>query len=164
MNAPSPDAVTGPATFFEDYPVGRRMRHKRGKTIDELEGVLLTNLCVNTAQAHFNEDSQKHQPVGTRIVFGGVTASVVIGLASQDASENLVRDIGLRTMKLARPVVHGDTVYAFTEVVSATPIDDGLGEIVFHHWGRNQDDQTVFEADRIVHVRRRPAAVTAEES
>ncbi|MDX3264984.1 MaoC family dehydratase [Streptomyces sp. MI02-2A] len=158
------DTLTASDTYFEDYPVGRRMRHKRGKTITELEGVLITNLVVNTAQAHFNEDSQRHRPIGTRIVFGGVTASVVIGLASQDASENIVRDVALRDMRLAHPVTHGDTIYAFSEVLSATPLDEITGEVVFHHWGVNQNQQTVFEADRLVHVRRRPATAPTEET
>lgn len=141
--------------YFEDLPVGMKIRHKRGKTITDLEGVLITNLVVNTAQAHFNEHSMKSVHVGQRIVFGGVTASIVIGLASQDASENVVREVAMRRMRLPAPVLHGDTLYAFTEVTESAEISAEVGEVTFHHWGLNQRSQVVFEADRTVHVRRR---------
>ena len=48
-------AITGPDNDFEAFEVGLRFRHARGKTITELENVLITNLVMNTADAHFNE-------------------------------------------------------------------------------------------------------------
>lgn len=150
--------------YFEDLPEGTRIRHKRGKTIGDLEGVLITNLAVNTAQAHFNEHIMQGSEVGERIVFGGVTASVVIGLASQDASEQLVREVRLGDMKLMTPVVHGDTLYAMTEVRSADPIDEVTGQLTLHHWGINQRNQVVFEADRTIQVRRRSRTSDESES
>lgn len=156
--------LTGARSYFEDLAVGRRIRHHRGKTVTEVEGVLITNLVVNTAQAHFNEDSMKSQPIGERIVFGGITASIVIGLASQDASDNVVRELAIENMKLAVPVVHGDTLYAFTEVIGAEPLDDTCGEVRLHHWGVNQRKQIVFECDRRLTVRRRaPRALPASD-
>lgn len=145
------------ASFFEDLTPGKKMRHHRGKTISELENVLITNLVVNTADGHFNEHAMQSQPVGARIVFGAVTASLIIGLASQDASENVIREVSLEKMKLRIPVLHGDTLYAFTEVLAATPLNASEGEVRFHHWGINHRNQIVFEADRTVVVRRRAA-------
>lgn len=152
-----PASLTAPDTYFEDLEVGRKYRHQRGKTVSEVEGVLITNLVVNTAQAHFNEDSMKSQPMGERIVFGGITASIVIGLASQDASENVLREVAMENMSLRTPVAHGDTLYAFTEVMSAEVVDDVSGRVCVHHWGVNQRNQVVFECDRTLIVRRRPS-------
>ena len=36
------------------------IRHARGKTIEGLENVLITNLVMNTAQSHFNEHAMKN--------------------------------------------------------------------------------------------------------
>jgi itaconyl-CoA hydratase len=156
-------SLTAEWSYFEDLPVGRTIRHHRGKTVTEIEGVIITNLVVNTAQAHFNEHSMASQPIGERIVFGGVTASVVVGLASQDASDNVLRELSLENMKLSTPVVHGDTLYAFTEVMDATPLDAESGEVLLHHWGINQRNDIVFEADRRLIVRRRrPADLLAD--
>src|SRR5690606_18027777 len=111
-------SITGRDNRFEDFAVGMQFRHARGKTITELENVLITNLVMNTADAHFNEARMQQHPVGTSIVFGGITASLVIGLASQDASDSLLEDRGITNLRLLTPVVHGDTIWASSEVLS----------------------------------------------
>src|SRR6266568_5070638 len=108
----------GPGRYFEDFQVGDRYRHARGTTIGEVEGQLLTKLVMNTAQAHFNEHAMKDTSFGRRIVFGLVTGSMVIGLATQDTAENAVAELGLDRMRFTAPVFHGDTLYAYTEVLA----------------------------------------------
>lgn len=156
-------SLTGTDNYFEDFPVGRRFRHARGKTVSELENVLLTNLVMNTADVHFNDDVMRNHPLGQRIVFGGVTAALVIGLASQDTSDNALADHGIADLRLLTPVVHGDTLYAYTEVLTVVPtapaVDLGgeeAGTVTFHHWGVNQRGDVVLEVDRTVSIRRRP--------
>jgi len=148
----------GPDNWFEDFKPGARFRHARGKTITELENVLITNLVMNTADAHFNEQRMSDRPIGTSIVFGGITASLVVGLASQDTSDNLIEDRGIENLALRTPVVHGDTITAATEVLSAESVDDGAGVVRFHHWGLNQRGEIVAELDRTVLIAKRSAA------
>jgi acyl dehydratase len=141
-------------SWYEDFEVGAVYRHARGKTVTEMDGVLLTNLVLNTAQAHFNVDSRKDSPVPTVLVFGGVTIAMVIGLSTQDTAEHAVAELGLDNVRLLAPVTHGDTLYAYTEVLSK---QDATGEVTFHHWGVNQDGVVVMEGDRRVLLARRPA-------
>lgn len=148
-------SLTSPNTFVEDYSIGQQFRHARGKTVGELENVLLTNLVMNTASAHFDEHVMQGHPLGQRVVFGGVTASVVIGLASQDVSENCVAELGLDRMRLQVPVIHGDTLYAYTEITGVDIDQPDSGVVRCHHWGLNQRGETVFETDRTLRVRRR---------
>src|ERR1700730_13977338 len=110
-------ALTGKNDYFEDFNVGDVYEHARGKTVEGLENVLITNLVLNTAQAHFNEHLSESLAQKHRIVFGGVTASIVIGLAMQDTGENAVEEVGLDKVRFRVPVLHGDTLSAFTEVV-----------------------------------------------
>lgn len=140
---------------FEDFKVGMRFRHARGKTITELENVLITNLVMNTADAHFNEDRMTGTPLGTSIVFGGITASLVVGLASQDTADSLLEDRGISNMRLMTPVIHGDTIRAATEVTAAEPFDSESGLVTLHHWGYNQRKEIVAELDRIIRMPRR---------
>lgn len=149
------DYLTASLTFFEDYAAGQQFRHARGKTVTEMDNVLLTNLVVNTASVHFDENLMARHPVGQRIVFGGITASIVFGLASQDVSENTIAELGLTGMRLQAPVVHGDTLYAFTEITSVQSDEVSSGVVECHHWGVNQRGEVVFEADRRLRVRRR---------
>lgn len=146
-------------SHFEDFVPGDVFRHARGKTVTELEAVLLTHLVLNTAQAHFNEDAMRRTDLGGTIVFGGVVAALVIGLATQDTAEHGVRERRLDSMRFKAPVRHGDTLYAYTEVVEKS--DDGT--VRFRHRGVNQHGAEVFECDRWVEVARRPPAGTGAQ-
>jgi itaconyl-CoA hydratase len=155
-------ALTGRGNYYEDFVIGDVYEHARGKTMEALENVLLTNLVLNTAQLHFNEDlaekvaAQKH-----RIVFGGVTASLVIGLAMQDTGEQALEEVGLDKVRFRVSVIHGDTLYAFTEVVAkddsaaASRGHKDAGLVHFRHWGVNQRGETVFEGERQAVIKKR---------
>ena len=64
---------------------------------------------ISTKHLAENVAAQKH-----RIVFGGVTASLVIGLAMQDTGEQALEEVGLDKVRFRVSVIHGDTLYAFT--------------------------------------------------
>ena len=143
--------------YFEDFTVGDKYRHARGTTVGDVEGQLLAKMVMNTAQAHFNEHAMKDGPFGQRIVFGLVTGSIVIGLATQDTAENAVAELGLDKMRFVAPVHHGDTLCAYTEVLAKDESDrDGAGVVRFKHWGVNDGGTVVFESERTVLVKRRP--------
>jgi acyl dehydratase len=149
-------SLTGRDNYFEDFQPGDLVRHARGKTVTEMDNVLLTNLLMNTAQGHFNEHVMASREFGTRITFGGIVAAMVIGLATQDTAENALRELRLDGVRFLAPVVHGDTLYAYTEVVEKTAAErEDAGAVRFRHWGVNQDDQVVFECERWVLVKRR---------
>jgi itaconyl-CoA hydratase len=151
-----PQTLTSSDNYFEDFTPGMMIRHARGKTVEPLENVLLTNLVMNTAEGHFNEHRMAESPFKHRITFGGVTASLIIGLASQDTAENALMELGLNKIRFSTPVLHGDTLYAFTEVLSSKDSDrTDAGEVLFRHWGINQNDKIVFEGERRVLIKRR---------
>jgi len=151
-------ATSDSGRYFEDFAVGDKYRHARGTTVGEVEGQLLTKLVMNTAQAHFNEHAMQGGPFGQRIVFGLVTASIVIGLATQDTAEHAVAEVGLDKLRFTSPVHHGDTLYAYTEVLAKDDSDrPDAGLVRFKHWGTNQDGTLVFEGERTVWIKRRKA-------
>ena len=149
-------ALTGKGNYFEDFNVGDVYQHARGKTVGEIDNVLITNLVMNTAQAHFNEHQMESTQLKHRITFGGVTASLVIGLAMQDTGENALAELGLTGIRFTSPVFHGDTLYAYTEVLEKRDADRADAGIVrFKHWGTKQDGTVVFEGERTVLIKRR---------
>jgi acyl dehydratase len=158
MNAGDVAALTGPGGYFEDFTAGQRMRHARGATVGEVENQLVAKQVMNTAQAHWNEHYLRGGPLGTgRVVFGLVTASMVFGLASQDTAENALAELGCTGLRFRALVHHGDTLYAYTEVLSAEPAPDrdDAGVVRFRHWGVTHDERLVFEGERTVLVKRR---------
>jgi acyl dehydratase len=154
---PGPLALlTGAGNYFEDFAVGARYEHARGKTVTEMDGVLITNLVMNTAQGHFNEDAMSRGTMGQRIVFGGVTAAMVIGLAMQDTGEQALAELALSGIRFRIPVHHGDTLYAFSEVLETRDSDrPDAGIVRFAHRGVNQEGKTVFDGERTVLLKRR---------
>lgn len=149
-------SLTGSDNYFEDFVVGAQYEHARGKTVTEMDGVLITNLVMNTAQGHFNEDQMSQGPMGQRIVFGGVTASMVIGLAMQDTGEQALAEIAMTGIRFRTPVHHGDTLYAFTEVLETRESErEDAGLVRFKHRGVNQERKLVFEGERTVLIKRR---------
>ena len=148
--------LTGRDNYFEDFTVGAVYKHCRGKTIEWLENVLITNLVMNTAAGHFNTHQMKSMSWGTILSFGGVNFSLVLGLAAQDCVENALEELGLDNIRLSKPVIHGDTLYAYTEVLSksdGTRADAGVVE--FRHYGVNQRDELVAQVDRRALIKRR---------
>src|SRR5581483_766017 len=168
-SAPAVHNLTARDNYFEDFDVGDVYEHARGKTVGEIDNVLITNLVLNTAQGHFNEHMMASGPIAHRITFGGVTASLVIGLPMQDTGEQAVAELGLDKIRFRTPVLHGDTLYAFSEVVDKRDFDaraagrpdlahyhpGEVGEVRFRHWGVNERGQVVFEGERRVLLKRR---------
>jgi acyl dehydratase len=150
------ESLTGANNYFEDFQPGMAIKHARGKTITPLENVLITNMVMNSAQGHFNEDLMTKSGFPGVIVYGGVNFSMVLGLASQDCCENALQELGLDNVRLSKPVLHGDTIYAYSEVLEAGPSDrEDAGIVLFRHYGYNQRDEQIAQVDRRVLLKRR---------
>jgi itaconyl-CoA hydratase len=148
-------ALTGKDNYFEDFRPGDVYAHARGKTVSEIENVQITNMVMNTAQSHFNEDMMSRDPRKHRLVYGGVTASIVVGLAAQDTAENALAELSMDKIRFPESVFHGDTLYAYTEVLEVKDsTQPDAGEVTFRHWGVNQNRVVVFEGERRVLIKR----------
>ncbi len=151
--------LTSSDNYFEDFEVGKVLRHARGKTVSEMDNVLITNMVMNTAEAHFNEHAMQKAADGIfaqRIVFGGINVAMVLGLAAEDTAEQCLRELTLDKIRLSHPVFHGDTLYAFTEVLGKSDSDrPDAGIVHFRHYGINQNDKLCVEAERTALLKRR---------
>ena len=114
---------------------------------------------MNTAEGHFNEHAMKQDArgiFGQRVVFGGINLSMVLGLAAQDTAEQCLTELTLDKIRLSHPVFHGDTLYAFSEVLERIDADrPDAGVVRFKHYGVNQDDKLCVEAERTVLLKRK---------
>ena len=151
--------LTSKDNYFEDFAIGALIRHARGKTVTEMDNVMLTNVVMNTAEGHFNEHVMRQGASGIfaqRVVFGGINLSMVLGLAAQDTAEQCLRELSLDKIRLTSPVYHGDTLYAFSEVLGKEDSQQpDAGIVHFRHYGINQDDKLCVQADRRVLLKRK---------
>jgi itaconyl-CoA hydratase len=96
---------------------------------------------------------------GRRIVYGGITLAMVIGLAAEDTAAHVVRELGMDKIRLFAPVHHGDTLYAYSEVLETAPSEAGGGGIVsFRHSGFNQHEVLVCSGERRAFISSRSGA------
>ncbi len=155
--------LTGKSNYFEDFEVGTVIKHFRGKTVTENEAVTICHMVMNTAQGHFNDHmvAQAYKAglsnVSESLVYGGVTISIVIGLAYQDTGEQVIQEVGMTNLRLLGPVLHGNTLYAYTEVLEKQDTQEDAGLITFRHYGVDEKNNVVFEGDRTALVRKHPA-------
>lgn len=137
--------------FYEDLEPGATFRHTSGRTVTELDNVMFCSLTMNTQPLHINEDFASKTQFGRRIVNGIFTMGLVVGLTVAELTEGtIVANLSYDRVEHPRPVFHGDTIYAETEVLhkrdSASKKDRGLVKLL--HRGLNQDGVVVVEIER----------------
>jgi acyl dehydratase len=71
-----------------------------------------------------------------------------------------VGNLGFDKVEFPKPVFHGDTIYAETEVVDKRESRSRpqWGIVTFEHRARNQDGEIVMRARRQAMMRKRPTA------
>lgn len=153
--------ITSKNNYFEDFDVGDEFEHARGKTIGEYENHWVTHATMNTAEGHFNENKMSESNLpgigGSRVVVGYLVFSTVVGLTSEDTSENAITDIGYDEIRLTAPTRHGDTVYATSKVLNKREADnrDDAGIVTFQIMGINQNEEQVCELKREVLLKKK---------
>lgn len=153
--------LTRDDNFFEDFTVGETIVHPRARTVGETEHMVLTNVVLNTAQLHFNQAMCDESPEtffqGRRVVYGGIVLAFVVGLASEETSENAVGELFMDEGRHKNPVFAGDTLFAESTVLARRPAEgrEDAGIVRFQLVGKNQDGKVVLEIVREVLVKKR---------
>ncbi|MFN2195755.1 MAG: MaoC family dehydratase [Anaerolineales bacterium] len=145
--------------YYEELEPGMRIRHSLGRTITEMDNVLFSTLTMNTQPLHINEDFASASQFGTRIVNGIFTMGLVVGLSVAELTEGtIVANLSYENIVHPRPVFHGDTIYAETEVLSKreSKSNPQRGIVRLRQTGINQHGQTVLELERSVLFLKKP--------
>jgi itaconyl-CoA hydratase len=153
-------AHTSSDNYFEDFRIGDVFEHPRARTVSNTDNLWITHTTLNTAQAHFNLDYMQDMMGGIfreRLVMGAVTLAFVVGLTSEDMSENAFMDLGLSAIRLTTPVYKDDTLYARSEVLDVSDSDEraDAGVLTYRFTGRKTDGSVVVEGERTLLVKRR---------
>jgi acyl dehydratase len=137
---------------FEDFSVGDIYRHWPGKTITEADDHLFCMITMNHHPLHTNAWFAEHETIHHKnVVVGNLVYSLVLGMSVPDVSESLIH---------RNPTFHGDTVYAETRVLDATPSRSkpDRGIVTVETKGFNQDGLEVCYFRRKVMVWKREFA------
>jgi acyl dehydratase len=158
--------ITGTGNYFEDFQVGDVFEHVRGRTVTDMDNYLVTHMTMNTAQAHFNLPYARQMMGGTfpeRLVVGPCTIAIVVGLTSEDMSENAFMDLGMTGIRLPNPVFAGDTLHAQSEVLEVRASDrPDAGMVRYRFTGWKDGGTPVVEGERTILVKTRASWAKAD--
>ena len=88
-----------------------------------------------------------------------MTLGIAVGVSVGETTlGTTVGNLGSEKVEFPKPVFHGDTIYAETEVVDKRESKSrpGAGIVEFHHRAYNQDNKLVAECKRSAFIRMRP--------
>ncbi|MFB6155149.1 MAG: acyl dehydratase, partial [Haloferacaceae archaeon] len=128
-------------------------RHERGRTVDDVLVSALPLRTLNAAKQHHNVDAMADSPSGDVVAYGDVTRSIALGHARSDEATH--REVRYEVERFHDFVTLGDTVYGFTRVRDAEPVDGSVGRVTFTHYAVNQRDDPVYSGTRTALIRRR---------
>lgn len=150
--------------YFEDLEPGNVFKHQPGRTITETDNVLFSALTMNPQPLHIDHEFAKSTEFGRPLVNSLYTLGLLIGLTVADTTlGTTVGNLGFERVEFPKPVFHGDTLYAETEVLEkrVSKSRPQWGIVTFEHRGRNQRDEIVCRCRRAAMMHRRPGAVPA---
>lgn len=137
--------------YFENLPVGTKIKHELGRTITESDNTLFSMLTMNLQPLHTNEDFASKTQFGQRIVNGIFTLGVVVGITVNDITAGtIIANLGYENVKHPNPMFHGDTVYVETEITASRESKSrpNAGIVTMKHIGRNQNGEILVEVTR----------------
>jgi 2-methylfumaryl-CoA hydratase len=167
--------LSSPDSYLEDFELGTRIEHSRGRTVTD-EHIHLTGILDNTSQVHCNQHMIDLEPErylgGELIIFGGIPFVLCLGLSSPDVGDNALGDVSYATGRHTAPLQAGDTVFAATEILGISDYEGrpDLGIVKTRLLGHKfmqddeaQDDEApagfkkvrIFDLEREVAVKRR---------
>ncbi len=138
--------------WFEQFQDGEVIEHAIRRTVTETDNVFYTTMTMNPAAIHLDHDYSSRTEFGKPLVNSLFTLGLVVGLTVGDTTlGTTVGNLGFENVRFPKPVFHGDTIRAQTEVVSKRESKSRptQGIVTFVHRGLNQRDEVVCECRRL---------------
>jgi acyl dehydratase len=146
--------------WFEELEPGMVIGHAITRTVTEADNTFFTCLTMNPQPLHLDEEYSSETEFGTRLVNSMFTLALVVGMTVYETTlGTTVANLGFGEIAFPKPVRHGDTIWALTEVMDARASGSrpDAGIVTFEHRGFNQHDELVARCRRTALMRRRPS-------
>lgn len=146
--------------WYEDLTPGLVIDHAVTRTITEADNTMFSVMTMNAQPLHLDESFAAETEFGTRVVNSLFTLSLLIGITVFETTHGTtVANLGFEEIAFPKPVFHGDSIHASTEVVAARASSSrpDQGIVTFEHRGYNQADDLVARCRRSALMKRRPA-------
>jgi acyl dehydratase len=145
---------------YEEFEIGQLFKHQPGRTVTEADNILFSCLTMNPQPLHVDFHAAAKAEYGKPLVNSLFTLGVAVGLSVGETTlGTTVGNLGFERVEFPKPVFHGDTIYAETEVVDKRESRSRpqWGIVTFEHRARNQEGELVMRARRNAMMRKRGA-------
>jgi 2-methylfumaryl-CoA hydratase len=109
--------LAGAPHLWDDFQPGERIDHVDGMTLEESDHMTATRLYQNNAKVHFNQFAESKGRFGRRLIYGGHIISLARALSANGLA-NAFRIAAIHGGRHVNPSFAGDTIHAWTEVIS----------------------------------------------
>jgi acyl dehydratase len=147
--------------YFEEFEVGAVYKHWPAKTVTEADDHLFCLLTMNHHPLHINDVYAAKSQQGRNVVVGPYVYSLALGMSVNDISGKAIANLATEELSHPRPVFHGDTLFAESEVLEKreSRSKPDRGTVKVHTRVYNQNGELVTEFKRLVLVpKRNPGA------
>ncbi|GGL80300.1 MaoC family dehydratase [Deinococcus aerolatus] len=144
--------------YFEELTPGTVIRHRVTRTLTEADNVLFTTLTMNPQPLHLDHEYAAQTEFGQPLVNSLLTLSLLVGLSVHELTlGTLVANLGLTDVVFPKPVFHGDTIHAESEVLEARDSRSRpqQGLVTVEHRAINQRGEVVAQCKRTMLLQRR---------
>ena len=143
--------------YYEEFEVGKTIKHDKTKTILESDNNLFSLLTMNHHPVHLDIEYCKEQKYGKILVVGTLVFSLVVGLTVSDISGKAVANLDYEKINHDGPVFIGDTIRAETEVIDKreSKSKPNLGIVYVETKAFNQNKEQVLSFRRHVLIPKR---------
>jgi acyl dehydratase len=148
-----------PGLYLEDFAVGRTFEHAIRRTVTEMDNTLFSCLTHNPQPLHIDHEFSGRTEWGRPLVNSLFTLGLMIGISVNDTTlGTTIANLGMTDVKFPKPVFHGDTLRATSEVLARreTRSRPDAGIVEFLHRAFNQRGELVAECRRQAMMRKRP--------
>lgn len=145
--------------YYEQFEVGQRFDHPWTRTVTEMDNVLFSSLTMNVQPLHLDAHFAAKTEYGKPLVNSIFTLGLMVGMSVNDTTlGTTIGNLGMIDVKFPKPVFHGDTLRAFTVVLSKRESKSrtDAGIVDFEHTALNQRDEIVATCKRAAFMRKRP--------
>ena len=149
-----------PGLYFEQFEVGHLFKHAVTRTVTEMDNTLFSVMTLNMQPLHLDAHFSEKTEFGQRLVNSLFTLGLVIGISVTDTTlATTIANLGMSDIKFPKPVFHGETLRAETEVLSlrTSRSRPAAGIVEFEHRGFNHRDEVVCICRRAALMNRQPA-------
>jgi len=151
--------------FLEDFVIGRRMRHKGGRTVTEGLTAAFTDFSYTTNPLHKNLRYAERYGYPGMVVPPGLVMAIAFSQSVEDVSENARANLEYIDMRFGVPAYVGDTIETETTVlgVRASSSRPELGVVHVQSIATKQTGDIVLAYQRKVQVFKEDPKATLDE-